>query len=188
MCERPSCEECSQHTLQLSEVLLLSIESSTSRGLIAEVVESEPIDDINHLLSRILDSLFCLFLRRVGADIYIYQTERNHRQLLKFSGRQSPEAGRQGRKLTDVVDTPGNPLAIDLIDCIVNLLEFVRVGDDLVVSDNVLEENVVSLCALACWWILKKFGEKAWKAGGSRARAAHLVDNHGGVRSMNGGG
>lgn len=62
--------ECSQRTLQLSEVLLLGIESSTSSGFVAEVVESEPIDDINHLLSSILDSILCLFCRRVGADIY----------------------------------------------------------------------------------------------------------------------
>lgn len=65
----------------------------------------------------------------------------------------------RGLKLTDVVDTPGNPLAIDLIDRIVNLLEFVRVGDDLVAGDDVLEKNVCqSLCARL--WV--EF-EKVWR-------------------------
>lgn len=38
----------------------------------------------------------------------------------------------------------------------------------------------VSLCALACGWNLKKFGEKSLQGVEcSRARSAYLVDNHG---------
>lgn len=42
------------------------------------------------------------------------------------------------RKLTNVVDPPGNSLAIDLIDCIVDFLEFVSVRYDLIAGNDVL--------------------------------------------------
>lgn len=51
--------------------------------------------------------------------------------------------GKGGRKLTNVLDSPGNSLAIDLIDCIVDFLEFVSVRYDLVAGNDVLWANVI---------------------------------------------
>jgi hypothetical protein len=54
------------------------------------------------------------------------------------------------RKHTDVFGTDGDLLAVGLVDDAINLLQVVRVGDDLVTGDKVLRDIIVSKsCGIA---------------------------------------
>lgn len=81
---------------------------------------------------------------------YLYVTQQlSITQVLRLpNSKGGGVGGKHGRKLTNVVDPAGNSLAIDLIDCIVDFLEFVSVRYDLVAGNDVLWAKwMLVLCA-----------------------------------------
>lgn len=125
-------------TFELALEILLGAECAGARGLITEEIQPEGVDDVDNLLAAFLEPLVGFFGGRVGAGI----CERSC-HLIPAKSTQAGVWNRRGRP-TKVVGTQGDLLAVDLVNGIVDLLDVVTVGDDLVASHNVLQMPIVS--------------------------------------------
>jgi hypothetical protein len=110
------------HTLEICEVALL-VEAGS--------VQTERVDDIDDLLLRVLGTFFSLLSRSVGTRVCVAVSL--HCCCVGQRG-----AGRRTERLSTNGDLP----AVGLVGNAVNLLEVVRVGDDLVVGDDVLQWKI----------------------------------------------
>lgn len=118
-----------RHTFEMGKVGFL-----VERGR----VETERVNDIVDLLLRIFSTLLGFFSRGVGTSIY-------NSDLLDYPPPKvipvfidSIDSGGVIFERTDVDSANSDHAAVDLIDNTIDLLQVVRVGDDLITSDNIL--------------------------------------------------
>jgi hypothetical protein len=102
-------------TLEVCEVALL---------VEARRVQTEGIDDIIDLLRPVLDALLGLLCGRVATGVYVLLAAKS-------------QAWRGGMR-TERLSTDGHHAAVDFVCDAVDLDHVVRVGDDLIVGDNIL--------------------------------------------------
>ena len=103
-------------TLQVCEVALL-VEAS--------LVKTERVDNIDLLLDLVVGTIFLLLGGGVGTSVC---------RLLDMC---TTRTGCRGH--TEALASNGDLLAVGLVDDAVNLLEVIRVGDDLVAGEQVLK-------------------------------------------------
>jgi hypothetical protein len=110
------------HTLEVCEIALLVKAGS---------VQTERVDDIDDLLLAVLGTLLSLLGRSVGTSVCV--TVSLHCCCVDQRG-----AGERTERLSTNGDLP----AVGLVGNAVDQLEVVRVGDDLVIGDDVLQWNI----------------------------------------------
>ena len=142
-------------TLEVGEVALL-----VELGL----VETERVDDIDLGLDVVVGTLLGLLSGSVGTSVCVG---------LAKCWLEGGARGAGRRKRTEGLATNGDLGAVGLVGDAVNLLEVVRVGDDLVTGDNVLGTELARRCGVG------QRVQGGAEQGGAGA-GAHLVDDHGG--------
>ena len=106
-----------QVCLELRGVVLLAAVKRSARVLVAEVLQTEGVDDVVDLSDLVIGTLLVAALGRgVSTDIERFTADVDHG-------------------------------AVDFVDDIVDVLEVVRVGDDLVAGDEVLERKSAKFVA-----------------------------------------
>lgn len=65
----------SKRTLQLTQVVLLRSERPRTGRLVAEEIHPEAMDHVDDLLAGVVDTLLCLFCRRVCANVEVLAAE-----------------------------------------------------------------------------------------------------------------
>lgn len=140
----------------MTHVILFGAECAATSGFVAEIVETESIDNVDDLLRAFLEGFFLLFSRGVGSDVCAEATLLAHSTIVKpahmLPKRAFGEPQEGKTRLTNVVHSLGHLLAVDLVDRIVDLLETPGIRDDLVTANNVLEtQNSLAALFLMCW-------------------------------------
>lgn len=136
-------------TLEVREVRLL---------VVGSLAQTERVDNVEDGLGLVVDVVAAAILsRRVGTNVFVSSAAGP--VLLGIP------------RLTNVLSTDGDLPAVGLVGDTVNLLEVVRVGDELVAGDDVLRVGLA-------WQSGAKLRMFLEAPGTSAARAAHLVNDH----------
>lgn len=101
-------------------------------------VETERVNDIVDLLLCIFSTLLSFFSRSVGTSIYNWGLLDYYAPMVIPVLVDSIDSGGVIFERTNLDSANSDHAAVDLIDDTVNLLQVVRVGDDLISSDNIL--------------------------------------------------
>lgn len=133
------------------------------------------MNNIDDLLLGVLGALVGLLSRGVGTSVY--NVVNSWCSVYDHGGVE---------KRTELLSSNSDHPAIGLIRNAVDLLDIVRVGDDLVIGENVLQHRVSKAWPVNVRFVALKAGAIAvpWEQGGVFAQRAwagtHLVDNHSG--------
>lgn len=101
-------------------------------------VETERANDVVDLLLCIFSTLLSFFSRSVGTSIYNLDLLDYYAPMVIPALVDSINSGGVIFERTNADSANSDHAAVDLVDDTINLLQVVRVGDDLIFSDNIL--------------------------------------------------